>query len=239
MVFVDKHYFCVHFCSEIKVQVQIWALFCNILIHKIKKVNIIDLGMYSIACFSNFFVCIYWCFASGSAVVLNLSWFVAPFQRLSTLVAPCSSERFCNIIAELCNKGLCLWPPGNRSVILVEKPWGSAYFTEWQKLLYTFLNCIILRLFCITSVNIFHHLVFPAYSIFAWTSCLILSHYLVPWLFVFGFSMILLGNPILLSTFGFYIFLVVCYLLFFWRQNLSWVYFVVGTCSKPLLLFFR
>jgi len=28
---------------------------------------------------------------SNSAVLLNLSWFVAPFQRLSTLVAPCSS----------------------------------------------------------------------------------------------------------------------------------------------------
>jgi len=34
------------------------------------------------------------------AVVLNISWFVAPFQRLSTLVAPCSSIGFCNITAE-------------------------------------------------------------------------------------------------------------------------------------------
>jgi len=27
-------------------------------------------------------------------------WFVAPFQTLSTLMAPCSSLRFCNITAE-------------------------------------------------------------------------------------------------------------------------------------------
>ena len=49
-------------------------------------------------------------------VVLNLAWFVAPFQRLSTLVAHCSSIGFCNITAELFGKGLCSWPPENRSM---------------------------------------------------------------------------------------------------------------------------
>jgi len=52
-----------------------------------------------------------------NAVVLNLSWFVAPFQRLPTLVAPYSSIEFCNITAELFSKGLCSWSPGNRSVV--------------------------------------------------------------------------------------------------------------------------
>jgi len=51
------------------------------------------------------------------AVFLNLSWFVVPFQRLPTLVAPCSSIGFCNITAELFSKGLCSWSPGNRSVV--------------------------------------------------------------------------------------------------------------------------
>jgi len=49
-------------------------------------------------------------------VDLKLSWFVAPFQRLSTLVAPCSSIGFCNITAELFSKGLCSWTPKNRYV---------------------------------------------------------------------------------------------------------------------------
>ena len=49
----------------------------------------------------------------SKTVVLNLSWFVASFQRL---VAPCSSIGFCNIRAELFSKGHCSWPPGNRSV---------------------------------------------------------------------------------------------------------------------------
>ena len=52
-------------------------------------------------------------------VVLNLSWFLAPFQRLSTLVISCSSIGFCNITAELqylVSKGLCSWPPENCSV---------------------------------------------------------------------------------------------------------------------------
>ena len=50
-------------------------------------------------------------------VVLNLLWFVAPFQRLPTLVDPCSSIEYCNITAELFSKSLCSWPPGNRSVV--------------------------------------------------------------------------------------------------------------------------
>jgi len=29
---------------------------------------------------------------TGRPVVLNLSWFVAPFQRLSTFVAPCAHQ---------------------------------------------------------------------------------------------------------------------------------------------------
>jgi len=39
-------------------------------------------------------------------VILNFSWFVALFERLSTLVAPSSSVGFCNITAELFGKGL-------------------------------------------------------------------------------------------------------------------------------------
>jgi len=38
---------------------------------------------------------------------------VAPFQRLSTLVVPCSSIGFCNITAELFSRGFCSWPPEN------------------------------------------------------------------------------------------------------------------------------
>jgi len=34
----------------------------------------------------------------SKAVVLKLSWFVARFQRLSTLVAPCSSIKIANFI---------------------------------------------------------------------------------------------------------------------------------------------
>ena len=45
------------------------------------------------------------------AVVLSLSWFVAPFHRLSTLVVPCPSIGFCNITAELFSRGLCSCPP--------------------------------------------------------------------------------------------------------------------------------
>jgi len=45
------------------------------------------------------------------------SWFVAPFPRLPTIAAPCSSIGFCNITAELFSKGLCSWPLGNRSVV--------------------------------------------------------------------------------------------------------------------------
>ena len=52
----------------------------------------------------------------SQAVVLNLSWFVAPFQRLSTLVVPCSPIGFYNITTELLSKGLCWWFPENRSV---------------------------------------------------------------------------------------------------------------------------
>jgi len=50
-------------------------------------------------------------------VVLNLSWFVTPLQRLRALLAPCSTTGFCNITAELFSKGVCSWPPGNRSVV--------------------------------------------------------------------------------------------------------------------------
>jgi len=72
-------------------------------------------------------------------VVLNLSWFVAPFQRLSTLVAPCSSIEiplslaftlgFCNITAELFAKTsahgsrrTASWPPREPRAAVV-KPW--------------------------------------------------------------------------------------------------------------------
>jgi len=49
--------------------------------------------------------------AATRTVVFNLSWFVAPFQRLSTLVAPCSSIGCCNITAKLFSTDLCSWPP--------------------------------------------------------------------------------------------------------------------------------
>jgi len=39
-------------------------------------------------------------------------------SRLSTLVTPCSSIGFCNITAEIFSKGLCSWPPEDRSVVL-------------------------------------------------------------------------------------------------------------------------
>jgi len=62
-------------------------------------------------------------------VVLNLSWFVVPFHRLSTLVASCSSVGFCNITAELSSKGLCSWPPrGSRAP--VEKPYSRLFVTK-------------------------------------------------------------------------------------------------------------
>jgi len=51
-----------------------------------------------------------------STVVLNLWWFAASFQKLSTLVAPSSSIGFCNITAELLSTGICSWSPENRSV---------------------------------------------------------------------------------------------------------------------------
>jgi len=57
------------------------------------------------------------CGRCHKAVVRNLAWFVALFQRNPTLVVPCSSIGFCNITAELFSKGLCSWPLGNRSVV--------------------------------------------------------------------------------------------------------------------------
>jgi len=50
------------------------------------------------------------------SLVLNPSWFVAPFQRLSTLVVLCLSIAFCQITAELFSKCLCSWPPENYSM---------------------------------------------------------------------------------------------------------------------------
>jgi len=55
-------------------------------------------------------------FCLCKSMVLNLSCFVAHFQRLSTLVAPCSSIGFCNITPQLFSKGLSSWPPENRTV---------------------------------------------------------------------------------------------------------------------------
>jgi len=55
-------------------------------------------------------------------VVLNLSWFVASFQRLSTLVAPCSSIGFCNITAELFSKRPLLRDLQAGPRVPVEKP---------------------------------------------------------------------------------------------------------------------
>jgi len=49
-------------------------------------------------------------------VVLNLSWFVALFQRLSILLASSSWTGFCNVTAEIFSKGLCSWPTEDRSV---------------------------------------------------------------------------------------------------------------------------
>jgi len=57
----------------------------------------------------------YLCFSSRP-VALNLSWFVALFQRLSILVAPCPSIGFCNITAEVVSEGLYSWPPENPCV---------------------------------------------------------------------------------------------------------------------------
>jgi len=62
----------------------------------------------------------------STSVVLKLPWFVANCQRLSTLVAPCSSIGFCNITGELFSKGppargpriIALWPPGDRGTRL-------------------------------------------------------------------------------------------------------------------------
>jgi len=53
---------------------------------------------------------------SRNTPVLNVFVVCGPFQRLSTLVAPCPSIRFCNITAALFSKGLCSWPLQNRSV---------------------------------------------------------------------------------------------------------------------------
>jgi len=69
--------------------------------------------------------------SSEEAMVLYLSWFVAAFQRLSTLVAPCSSIGFCDITAKLFSKGLCWWPrrtaplPPRWPRVPVKKPWSK------------------------------------------------------------------------------------------------------------------
>jgi len=78
------------------------------------------------------------------AVVLNLTWFVAPFQRLPTLVAPCSSIGFCNITAELYSKGLSLWPPST----LVEKPWPRAWHQLNPALLFKLFSVTCLQSDC-------------------------------------------------------------------------------------------
>ena len=52
-------------------------------------------------------------FCPPNEVVLSLSWFVSPFQRLSTHLAPCSSiGLYCNIMAELCScpRRTAPWP---------------------------------------------------------------------------------------------------------------------------------
>jgi len=69
--------------------------------------------------FSNFsdFLKVFQPLLTRKPVLLNLSWFVALFQRLSTLVTPYSSMGFCNIRTELFSKGFCSWPPENFSVI--------------------------------------------------------------------------------------------------------------------------
>jgi len=66
--------------------------------------------------------------------VSQSSWFVLPFQRLPRLVALCSSIRFSNITTELFSKGLCSWPPGNRSVV----PNGGRGLRLWNPVIKTF-----------------------------------------------------------------------------------------------------
>ena len=72
--------------------------------------------------------CLHWLFVNklnSIQVVLKLSWALAPFKRLSTLVASCSSIKIPSF-------GLCLysWLPEKRSVASkrgrrapLEKPW--------------------------------------------------------------------------------------------------------------------
>ena len=52
------------------------------------------------------------CLVGTSAVVLKLSWAVAPSKDSQHIV----TFGLCNITAKLPSKGLCSWPPDNRSV---------------------------------------------------------------------------------------------------------------------------
>jgi len=81
-------------------------------------------------------------FCPTNEVVLSLSWFVSPFQRLSTLLAPCSSIGFyCNIMAELFSKDLSSCPrrtdpwPSSEAEDPVEKsyPSGCTYNSHIKK----------------------------------------------------------------------------------------------------------
>ena len=67
-------------------------------------------------------------FASLGSVLLKLSWFVSPFQKLSILVAPCSSIGFCSITAELFRAllvatGEPLHGPQGAAKVPFDKPW--------------------------------------------------------------------------------------------------------------------
>jgi len=82
-------------------------------------------------------------------MVLNLSWFMAPFQRLSTLVAPCSSIKIPSfflgfaVSRQIFSKDVCLWPqrtalwPPRGPRAPVEKPWFKSYLAGRNRII----NC--------------------------------------------------------------------------------------------------
>jgi len=81
-------------------------------------------------------------FCPTNEVVLSLSWYLSTFQRLSTLLAPCSSiGLYCNIMAELFSKDHSSCPrrtapwPSSETEDPVEKsyPSGCTYNSHIKK----------------------------------------------------------------------------------------------------------
>ena len=98
----------------------IFVIQCNVLVAKPVKPHNGNWSLFPVAHANAQPSCFTVVYSSGSQPFVVCG----PFQKRSTLLAPCPSLGFCNVTAELFSKGLCSWPPENRSVAPVEKPWS-------------------------------------------------------------------------------------------------------------------